>query len=486
MYRLLLSTVLQRLPWRAGHVLGCCLLLAIPGYAVQAADALTLEAAVSRAIKANPQLQAWRFERDAVSLEKDIARGQHYPALELGASYTRYSDAALIHPIGEAGTFPPFSTEVVNAGLSLRLPLYAGGKLVAGEQLATYREQDATQQLRRTEQALIFNVVSTYAKALQLADLSKVQARRLRSLAAQVREILRKQEEGQATRLDALRVRSQLSSAQVDHAATLQGEQDALTLLAALMDQPSLDAELATTPAMLLTIPPSIDHVLRLAHEQHPQIAQARAQLESAQARVDIARGDGRPRVDLLANTQTRRGDDWEGRDDWDVGVALSVPLFDGGVRRSRVDQANARRLRAQQDLRDTVNQVSSEARAALGGLNTASAQLEAALRGLEEAEEAMRIESLRYDAGRSTVTDLLSAEAARWSAMAALNQAKFDGFVAQVRLLKALGELKPDAFDGSAAAATGLDSSAGVSGARRASGIAQRETDTPTRKTLY
>lgn len=422
------------------------------------ADPLTLEEAVNMALRNNPQLQAWRFERDAQSLEKDMARGRHYPTIELGASYTHYSEPSLIHPIGEAGAFPPLDADVVNAGISLRLPLYAGGRLVAGELLATSNEQDAIQRLRRSEQDLIFNVVSTYAKALQLNDLFKVQTQRLRSLAAQAAEIMRKHEEGRATRLEALRVKSQLSRAKVDHAATAQGEQDALNLLAALTNQADLGRSLVATPSMQLTIPRSLDNITRLANENNPQIIQARAQLESSQVRVEMARADRRMQVDLLANTQTRRGGDWEGRDDWDVGVALSIPLFDGGVRRSRIDQANARRLQAQQALQNTINEVNTEAQAALGGLNTAGAQLEAASQGLEETEEAMRIETQRFREGRSTVTDLLSAESARWSAIAALNQANFDGFVAQVRLLRALGELKPNVFSGSASVAKPTD----------------------------
>jgi len=418
------------------------------------ASLLTLEEAVRLALKNNPNLQAWRYQRDAQSLEKDIARGLHYPTLQIGASYSHYSDPSLIHPISEVGAFPPFSTDIVKAGLSLRLPLYAGGKLVAGEQLAAYNEQETIQQLRQSEQDLIFNLVSTYAKALQLSDLIKAQSQRLRSLAAQANDIVHKRDEGQATRLDSLRIKAQLSQARVDHVATVQGEQDALDLLAALINQPGLDRPLTPTPSMRLIVPRSIENITRLAEEKNPRIVQARSQLKSAESRVEIARADRRMQVDLLANTQTRRGDDWEGRDDWDIGVAISIPLFDGGVRRSRIDQANAQLLRARQVLQNTLNEVRTEARAALGSLNTAGAQVEAARQAVDEAQEAMRIEALRYGAGRSTVTNLLSAESASWSAIASLNQANFDGFVAQVRLLRSLGELKPTVFEGSASVA--------------------------------
>lgn len=415
----------------------------------QAADPLTLEGAVMQALQANPQLQARRSAHDAQSLEQDIARGQRYPALDLGASYNRYSDPYLVHPIDDGGVFPPLDTDIVNAGLSLRLPLYAGGKLVAGESLASHDTQSALAQLQGSEQDLIFNVVATYAKVLQLDDLYEAQVQRLRSLASEAEEITRKIEEGRATRLEALRVQAQQSRAQFDQAATAQGERDARSLLAAFMDRSVLDTPLAVLPALSFKAPESAELAARRAGEKNPQVLQARAQLGSAEDRVTIAHGERRPQLDLVANTQTRRGGDWEGRDDWDVGVILSMPLFDAGVRRSRIDQASLERLQSQQQLRGIVNEVTTEARAAIGGLRTARAQMNAARQGLAEAEEAMRIESLRYRSGRSTITDLLSAESAQWAAVASLNQAEYDEFVARVRLLKALGELTPEVFDG-------------------------------------
>ncbi|WP_152527064.1 TolC family protein [Halomonas sp. PBN3] len=162
---------------------------------------------------------------------------------------------------------------------------------------------------------------------------------------------------------------------------------------------------------------------------------------------VRDARGERLPEVDLVAETQTNRGDDWEGRDDWYVGVTLSVPLFDGGVLRKRVNQAEFEQQQYRQRLRGVVDDVTTEARAAFGGLQTAEQRLRSARRALEEAEEALRIETRKYRAGRSTVTDLLSAEAARWTALANLNQAEYERFVADIRLYRALGRLTPALF---------------------------------------
>ncbi|WP_186764432.1 TolC family protein [Pistricoccus aurantiacus] len=445
---------MMRLAWTSSRFAwGLLLALAglgasIPG-SVDAAEALTLDAAVTQALRANPNLKAVSLEHDALALEPEIARGARYPELELGSSYTHYSDPYLVHPIEQPGVFPPLDDDITSVGATMRLPLYAGGRLVAGESLAASRSESALQRLHASEQDLLFNVVATYAKALQLRDLTIAEGRRIEGLQAEVEAIQRKLDQGRAARLEVLRVQTRLSQAQFDQGATAQGERDAQGLLAALLGMPLRDRVLKELPNASFEVPGSADAAAELAAREHPQVRQAQAEWNAAADRLAIARGERLPEVDLVAETQTRRGDDWEGRDDWYVGMTLSVPLFDGGIRRKRVNQAEFERQQYRERLRGVVDDVTTEARAAFGGLQTADQRLQSARRALEEAEEALRIETRKYRAGRSTVTDLLSAEAARWTALASLNQAEYERFVADIRLYRALGRLTPTLFTG-------------------------------------
>ncbi|HSH84550.1 MAG TPA: TolC family protein, partial [Guyparkeria sp.] len=303
----------------------------IPGVA-DAAQSLTLEAAVSQALHANPTLQAVSLERDATALEPEIARAARYPELELGSSYTHYSDPYLVHPIERPGEFPPLDDDITSVGATLRLPLYAGGRLVAGESLAASLSEGALQQLRDSEQDLVYNVVATYAKALQLRDLYIAEGRRIEGLQAEVEAIQRKLDQGRAARLDVLRVQTRLSQAQFDQGATAQGERDTQGLLAALMGAPPRSWALEELPVVLFEVPGSVETATEVAAREHPRVRQAETDRDAAADRLTIARGERLPEVDLVAETQTRRGDDWEGRDDWYVGMTLSVPLFDGGI----------------------------------------------------------------------------------------------------------------------------------------------------------
>ncbi|MDD5336669.1 MAG: TolC family protein, partial [Rhodoferax sp.] len=142
--------------------------------AVVAADPLSLWEAMERAAQSNPAIKSQLVEVSRQTLEQDIARSQHLPKIDLNAAYTRYAYPTFVTPIRETGVFPPMDRDIANIGLALNLPLYSGGKLVAGEALAAHNREASVQALRAGGQDLLFNVAATYTKALHFRQLVKV------------------------------------------------------------------------------------------------------------------------------------------------------------------------------------------------------------------------------------------------------------------------------------------------------------------------
>ena len=169
-----------------------------------------------------------------------------------------------------------------------------------------------------------------------------------------------------------------------------------------------------------------------------------------------------------MARAQESAGGDWKGYDDAQIGVQLSLSLFDGNIRKRRVEQAVIEQRQNALLQEDAHNRIASEVEQAFGALAESRARLDAAAQGETEAGEALRIETLRYRSGENTITDLLGAESALWSATANRLQAGYDIAVSQARMLRATGELAPDSFrpaDGGRK--TGLQPSSSGIGAR-------------------
>jgi outer membrane protein TolC len=422
-------------------------LLISAGKAAFAADPLSLWEAMERAAQFNPAIKSQQVEVDRQTLEQDIARSQHLPKVDLNAAYTHYAYPTFITPIRDAGVFPAMDRDIANIGLAMTLPLYRGGKLVAGEALAAHNREAAVQSLRAGGQDLLFNVAATYAKALHFRQLVKVLDVRIKALEQEEKDIGLRIREGRAARLDLIRLQTQLSQARYDRVSVTQGEKDALSLLASLLGESGPAPMLADLGATAPALPDSPEAALNRALAQRPDLLRLDALGRAARQKTAIARGDRLPQIDLVARAQETAGNDWRGYDDSQVGVQLSLPLFDGDIRRRRVDQASLDQRHNALQLEDARNRITSEVEQAFGALAESRARLEAASQGEAEATEALRIETLRYHSGENTITDLLGAESALWAATASRIQAGYDITVSQARLLHATGELAPDSF---------------------------------------
>lgn len=445
------------------------LLIALLGGWAGAAEPLRLDQAMARALDASPALRAQQLELQRQQAEREIAAAQRLPRVDLAAQAFHAANPTLVAPIRRAGSFPPLDRDVASVELALTLPLVTGGRLDAAEALAGHGRDAAAAGLRVAEQDLLLEVAATYAKALQLRDMQAVARARIAALQAEQLQRQRRFDEGRAARLDLMRLQTQLSQARHDLLVVEQGERDARALLAALLASTDplpplvpllpLPAELMSTPSLPRDADPAdpggaeteadaaVDRAVDHALAQRPELRRAQARVQAADAQRRIAESALAPQLSLVAQASASTGGDLHGYADGRVGVQLAIPIFDGSIRRQRASQAALERDRQSLAAEDLRHRLAAEVRQAHGALRESRARLAVAAQGEREAEEALRIESARLDAGEGTVGDLLAAEAALWAARVARLQAGYDGIVARARTLRAAGELDAQDF---------------------------------------
>lgn len=417
------------------------------GKVVFAADTLSLAEAMGRAEQSNPAIRSQQAMVSRQILEQDIARSQHLPRVDLNAAYTHYAYPSLVTPIRQIGVFPPLDKEISNIGMAISLPLYSGGKLVAGESMAAHNSEAAVQTLRANRQDLLFNVVSTYTKALHFKKLVNVLDSRIKALQQEEKDIELRIGQGRAAKLELIRVQTQLSQVRYDKISAAQGEKNARSLLSSLLGEggelPILTELGITAPALPASVEKAIDQALLM----RPEILRLNAMGKAAQQKIVIAHGESLPQINLVTKVQESAGGGGQSYNDWQMGVQLSLPLFDGKVSERREEQASLEQKQTALLQEDALNRLATEIEQAFGALTEARAKLEAATQGETEATEALRIEILRYHGGENTITDLLSAESALWLSTANRLQAMYDVTVGQARLLHVTGELTSDSF---------------------------------------
>ncbi|MCK8457165.1 TolC family outer membrane protein [Sphingomonas faeni] len=119
--------------------------------------------AVTVAIENNPVLIAAAKERDATRYDVGVARASRLPQISAvgGASYTNYLGSASTTD-GSINTFPNVN-KAVQAGLSLTLPLFQGGRPAAQVRQAEAFQSRAIENVTATERNVISQARSAFA-----------------------------------------------------------------------------------------------------------------------------------------------------------------------------------------------------------------------------------------------------------------------------------------------------------------------------------
>lgn len=124
------------------------------------------------------------------------------------------------------------------------------------------------------------------------------------------------------------------------------------------------------------------------------------------------------------------------------VGVQVTVPLWDGGRRDARRDEARAQQRAEEIRTRDTAKQVELEIRLALEALKSAEGQVAAARAVFEQAERELEQAERRVAAGVATPLEVTEAQARLARAREAVVAAAFRQKAARIELGEAVGNL--------------------------------------------
>jgi outer membrane protein TolC len=186
---------------------------------------------------------------------------------------------------------------------------------------------------------------------------------------------------------------------------------------------------------------PNQEECLRLAAEHRPELARARLAEQSAREGVRGARGEFLPRLEVFGGFGVSSRNLTSGSSDYTVGASATFNIFDAG-RKSKLAQAQAAQDIAQANQEHLENRISFEVVSAYQQYTSARERLKVASRVVEQAGEALRIVQDRYQAGLTTITEVLRAETTFVRARMTLLSARYDQYVGYAGLLHSTGTL--------------------------------------------
>jgi outer membrane protein TolC len=443
-----------------GWMISVLLLAVAPGNSVSAQGGtgptgdLTLPEAVRLALDKHPALRAAGYQAEAAAAGVDQARSGFLPRWiflrDLPGAIIRCTPLALSQPgrftqadfaVDRLNHPDPISNWRTNIGGSVPLP---GGRTVLGYQQAQIGVQAAEQGRARVEQDVLFNVIRAYYGVLLAQEAKATVDTAVRTAEANLASAEARYEAGVVVASDTLAARVRLARLKEESIAAANHVRLGRAALNEAMGV-SLDQSYRMTGR--LDLPPLRDERLegleKLARQHRPDYRQVALEVERLEKEVLRAKGTLLPTLHLLGNYEINNQHfSSDGQDSWTVGVILNVNLFNGGADRARIVEAEANHQRIIALRERLGNTIGLEVRDAYLALQTARERVTVARDAVTQAEESLRIVQDRYDAGLTTIVELLDSETALTAARTNLTRALYDATVSQARLEFGLGDL--------------------------------------------
>lgn len=416
---------------------------------------LSLERAIEIAQERNESiLIAYEDQKNANAFVRE-AYSNLLPNLQLQASYQRnITKPAFFLPPELADEDGETKVEIgsdFQAAAELRVDqvLYAFGRL--GNALAAARlvTRIASLGVENARGELIFMVKQAYYRVLLARSVASIQRRSLHQAESHLAQIENKLSQGTVSRFDHLRAQVEVKNRQP---ALIAAENDLALAMQDLKQIVGIDAEPDPTLSDSLAYTPlelGVEQAVEEAFSRRPEILSLQLNLEKNKRRLSIQKAGRLPTLGLFGQLLFQGEADDDIFEPFDskhravssaVGIALTVPIFDGFRTKARIQQASADLNKAEHELSRGQKAVRLEVTKAVKDLNSLRRAYEAQRATVSLAEETYEIADTRFTSGLSTQLELTDAETALEMARVNFATTLHDYDVAVANLERALG----------------------------------------------
>jgi outer membrane protein len=389
----------------------------------------------------NPETRvAWENAR-AQAAALGIARSELFPTVAAVA----LADATRIEtPFGEQ--FFRQTIETFQLSLDLNYTIFDFGARRGRINAESARLLASNFEFNDVHRQLIYDVSLAYYRLLNAAGQEEAAGASLVNAQTVQQAAEERLRHGLATLPDVLEARSAAAQAQYDLQAVLGAEAIARGDLATALGA-SATTRIRVRPLSEVPTPDSVsdtvEQAILHALEQRPDLQARVAEIRVAKAERQEARAAFYPTLGLTASPTAQSAYFQQQTLPWghtasltgSLALSMNWTVFDGGARRSRLEQAEARIRGAEAQVNTTRDRIEDQVWAAYTNLNTALRQREAATALLTAATESYSAALESYNYGVRNLLDVTNAQKV-------LAQARSTDILARTQVLAALADL--------------------------------------------
>jgi outer membrane protein len=402
---------------------------------------LTLLDAQAIALERHPDIKVRDFDVSAAQEAVNVAKAAYAPQVYGNAVTALAAPGTRLSAYGALNDPTVIQRGAVGIGMAQELTDF--GRTA---DLVKAAEQDLQGQAKSrdaTRDVVLLNVTEAYFEVLRADALLVVADQTQRERRTLLRQVAALQHAGLRSTLDVAIAERDVSEADQLVLQARNGRDDALARLAQAMGSSNERAYTLQDVATLPPLPPNVDALLDTAYRSNPALANLQAEVGAAQSRAAAAKQLSAPTVyayGYLGVTPLRAANQAINPSYQALGVALNVPIFDGGALKDERRRAGDAAYAAAQAVESERNTLAGDVRVAYDGVQTAHGNIGVTQHLLSTARQALALTRARYRIGLNSIVDVSAAQLSETQAEIDRTNATYDYIVKEAALAYATG----------------------------------------------
>ncbi|NLD04556.1 MAG: TolC family protein [Synergistaceae bacterium] len=353
-----------------------------------AAETLTLGSCVRTALENHPDMVAAESKVASKKAAVGQSAADSRPQIKGGASYTR-SDST--ESVNDSGKY--------NASISLEQSIYDWGKRGLKIEGAKLNMDAAEAEYLDTRDKIILGVKSAYYNLNRSIRQYEVAKTRYDNYQKRLLWAKSYYEVGTKPKIEVTKAEADLANSKLTLVRVGSAAEQYRAQLASSMGIPMMDIKNVADVLSYEEWSVPIEQAVERAVLNRPYLASQRKRVEYTETLLALEKKGLSPEISASAGYNAYGSAPFDDNG-WNARLSLNIPLYDGGLTKSRVEGAEAELVTAKAQLQSASNEVMLEVRKAWHALAEAGEALNASLEAERQARETYELAEGRYEAG--------------------------------------------------------------------------------------
>ena len=374
------------------------------------ADVLTLPEGL-RLVNENSRLIKITGHEEKIS-EADtlIARSKTLPELNASGGYTTLAHQPKV--VFETMTVPMSERNYLFYSLNIQQTLYDfqknASRYEASKKMLNVKKHDAA----RIRNLVAIDFVLVYLDLLETENMLKVSEKEVERLQSHLRDANSLFQEGVITKNDLLQAEVKISDAKQRLLSQRNLRAVTSSRLNSILVRPLTSdiqvEEIKETSPQIIEM--NREKAWRIAERQRPEILIVAETMEALDLEKTARKAEFFPRLFLKGGYDFTENQYQLHEGNWSLTLGMGINLFQGGATKAELMKIDIQRDRLVEEKNKLLDDIRFEVEKYLLDVNTARERVAVTKGAVEQAEENLRINRVKYEAGAGTATEVLDA----------------------------------------------------------------------------